>query len=210
MIFIGNITVKMKDDTLFLDYLGKNYENVKTKLKMLCGRNGQQFSEDFYHEAIIRCTKAIQKKGKLNDTSPYGIESYLIKSYMNLPREEARSCKNSKRDNNYNSDNIQELYNEYYNKNNDTSTNKVAGDLYLDFSTLYIVMAVEKNFPPEDLYLFKLKYICSMTYKDIAARTKIKGARQRILFVKQWVQNNITKEQIKSAFSERFDDILPE
>ena len=207
MIFIGNITVKMKDDTLFLDYLGKNYENVKTKLKMLCGRNGQQFSEDFYHEAIIRCTKAIQKKGKLNDTSPYGIESYLIKSYMNLPREEARSCKNSKRDNNYNSDNIQELYESWYNTNNTSATEKIQSDLYKDFSTLYIMTMVEQNFDQEHFYLFRIKTLGGLTYKQVCERSNCKGCRQKILEVKEWLKQNVTKEDVTKAYYEIYGEL---
>ena len=67
----------MQDNEKFLKHIGDNYADVELKLKMLCGRNKQKYNEDAFHEAIIRCHTAITKKGKLNDSSAYGIESYL-------------------------------------------------------------------------------------------------------------------------------------
>ena len=81
------IRLIMTDAELFLDYIGKHYNNIQQKLKMLCGKNKQPYSQDYFHESIIRCTNAIQKKGKLNDTSNYGIQAYLIRSYFNLDKE---------------------------------------------------------------------------------------------------------------------------
>lgn len=194
----------------FLNYCGKHYEEIEQKIKMLCGRNGHQFNKDYLHSIILRCYKAVKKKGKLNDDSDYGIQSYIIVSYFNMVREEARSAKNAKRDLNYTSDNISSLYEQYYNENNDSSRVKIAKDLFLDFSTLYLITVVEKNFPPEDAYLFKIKHLANMTYRDVFNKTNIKGCRQRILDVKKWLQENVTKEELKNAFNKQFNDILPE
>lgn len=198
----------MKVEDTFINYINSHYEDIKTKLKMLSGRNKQKFDEDIYHEALLRCYNAIKKKGKLNDTSAYGMESYLIRSYFNLIKEEARSCKNSKRDKNITSDNISSLYEQYYNDNNVTARNKILGDLYKDFSTLYIMTLVEDHFDSEHFYLFKLKHLCMMTYKEVCEKANCKGCRTKILEVKDWLKTNVTKEMVNKAFYELYGDLL--
>ena len=96
----------MEDATIFLNYINDNYDKVGGTLKLLSAQRKMKYSEDAFHESILRCHKAISKKGYLKDKSPYGITSYLIRSYFNLINEEKRSAKVRKRDMNYNSDNI--------------------------------------------------------------------------------------------------------
>lgn len=203
---------KMENETpdcqIFINHVGSHYKEIETKLKMLSGRNRQPFDKDAYQEVIIKCYKRIQKKGQLNDKTPYGIESYLIKSYFNYLIDIKRSAEKQKRDLNYNSDNIQDLYEEFYNANNDTARTKIASDLFKDFSILYILTKVEDNFDDESFYLFRLKHLCEMTYKQVYEETKIKGARQKILEVKAWVQDNVAKEDIKNAFNAVYGELL--
>ena len=168
-----------------------------------------KYSEDAFHESILRCHKAIEKKGKLNDTTPYGIESYLIRSYFNLVLEVKRSCSHSKRDLNYNSDNIGGLYEDYYNSTNTDARIKIINDMYKDFSVLYIVMLVEQNFDQEHLYLFKMKeLIPDMTYKKLAEKTQMKAVRQKVVEVKNWLKANVTKEMIKEEFFSIYGDLI--
>lgn len=198
----------MNDQTIFINHINKNYEDIVTKLKILCGQRHQSFDEDIFHESILRCHKAITKKGKLNDTSPYGIESYLIRSYFNLVLETKRSCQHSKRDMNYNSDNIGELYEDWYNNHNNDAITKIKSDLYKDFSTLYIMMKVEEQFDNEHFYLFKLKTLCEMTYKQLCEKTSVKGCRQKVVEVKNWLKENLSKEEINNAFYQMYGELL--
>lgn len=194
--------------TKFLTYIGQHYEEIQTKLKMLCGRNKQAYDEDGYHEAVIRCYKAIEKKGTMTDPSPYGMESYLIRSYFNYIKEEARSCKIAKRDRNITSDNIDVVYEDWYNSNHNDSRQKIVNDLYNDFSTLYIMHKVEDTFDGEHFYLFRLKTLCEMTYKQLSTSTGIRGCRQKVVEVKRWLQQNLTKEEVNNAFYKMYGDIL--
>ena len=199
----------MEDATIFLNYINDNYDKVGGTLKLLSAQRKMKFDEDAFHESILRCHKAIEKKGFLKDKSPYGITSYLIRSYFNLINEENRSAKVKKRDLNYNSDNIGGLYEDYYNSNFTDARQKVVSDLFKDFSVLYIMMVVEENFDNESFYLFKLKELCKdMTYKKLSDKTKIKGVRQKVVTVKKWVQANITKDMIRKEFYEIYGDIL--
>lgn len=199
----------MEDATIFLNYVNDHYKEVGGTLKLLSAQRKMKFDEDAFHETILRCHKAISKKGYLKDKSPYGITSYLIRSYFNLINEEKRSAKVKKRDMNYNSDNIGGLYEDYYNSNFTDAKQKVVSDLFKDFSVLYIMMVVEQQFDNESFYLFKLKeLIPDMTYKKLSEKTSLKGVRQKVVTVKKWVQANISKEDIRKEFYLIYGDII--
>ena len=199
----------MSDAEIFIQYINDNYDKVGGTLKLLSAQRKQKFDEDAFHESILRCHKAISKKGYLKDKSAYGITSYLIRSYFNLINEEKRSAKVKKRDMNYNSDNIGGLYEDYYNSHNTDARQKVVSDLFKDFSVLYIMMVVEENFDNESFYLFKLKeLIPDMTYKKLSEKTGLKGVRQKVVTVKKWVQQNISKEDIRKEFYLIYGDII--
>ena len=199
----------MEDATIFINYINDNYDKVGGTLKILCSQRHQRFDEDAYHESILRCHKAITKKGKLDDKSPYGITSYLIRSYFNLVLENKRACVNSKRDMNYDDDNIGELQEEWSLKNQVDAKQKILGDMFRDYAVLYIMFAVEANFDSESFYLFKIKQLQpGMTYKKLSELTQMKGVRQKVVTVKKWVQQHITKEDIRKSFYEDYGDLL--
>ena len=55
----------MKDHTIFINYISDHYDEVKQTLKILSGQRNQSFNEDAFHDSIIRCHKAIEKKGAI-------------------------------------------------------------------------------------------------------------------------------------------------
>jgi hypothetical protein len=199
----------MSDAEIFIQYINNNYKEVGGTLRILCAQRNQKFDEDAFHETILRCHKAIEKKGFLKDKSAYGIQSYLIRSYFNIVLEEKRSAKNAKRDRNYNSDNIGGLYEDYYNSNNVDARQKVISDMFKDFAVLYIMMVVEQQFDNEHFYLFKLKELVpNMTYKKLAEKTGIKAVRSKVVEVKKWVQCNVSKDDIRKEFYLIYGDII--
>ena len=50
------------DQEKFISYIGAHYDSIKGKLKMLCRKNGQPFSEDSYHDVILKCHRQLQRK----------------------------------------------------------------------------------------------------------------------------------------------------
>lgn len=200
---------ELKDQDIFIRYINDHYQKVGDTLKILCNQRHQKFDEDTFHESILRCHKAITKKGKLDDKSPYGITSYLIRSYFNLVLENKRACVNSKRDMNYDDDNIGELQEEWSQKNQVDAKQKILGDMLKDFSVLYIMMVAESNFDSEHFYLFRLKQLQpGMTYKKLAEVTQMKGVRQKVVEVKKYIQQNVTKEMIRKEFYDIYGDII--
>ena len=114
-----------------------------------------------------------------------------------------------KRDMNINSDNINDIYEVWYNDNFSDAKVKIVNDLFKDFSVLYIMAMVEDNWDSEHFYLFRIKTLTpNMTFKKLADITKIKGSRKKTIEVIRWVKENIKKEEIRKVFYELYGDII--
>lgn len=198
----------ISDQDKFINYINGHYDELQCKYKAFCSLNNYKWDWDIFQDTILKCYEAISKKGKLNDTSSQGIENYFFIAFKLNVMREGQYARNQKRDLNIDSDSINELYETWYNDNNTTSRHKLISDLFTDFSTLYIMTKVEENFPQEDFYLFKLKTLCSMTYKQIQDKTKAKKVRQRIVDIKNWLKSNITKDIVKEAFYVVYGNII--
>lgn len=197
----------MEDNTAVTAYftcISQNYNNLKQVCNDVCKRNKEQYSEDAINDTIIQVHKIIQKKGKLDDMSDNGIMRYFVRSYVNNLRMEKRYAYHKKRDYNI----TQEEFNDRYEQSLSSKRDKIIKDLLEDFSVLYIMKLVELNFPPEQLYLYKLKMICNKTYKQIHDETRIKKSRDKIIEVNKWVKQNLTRDVIKKEFFDIYGDLI--
>ena len=199
----------MEDKTRFINYINDHYNQLKLKYRRFCIEKDYQWDEDIFSDTILSCYSAIEKKGKLNDTTPQGIENYFFRSFKQNLQREKQYCRVSKRDLNYSSENINEVYEEWYNENNSPAKTKLLNDLWKDFATLYILTRVEDNFDAEHFRLFRLKYLVpSMTYKKLQEKTQAKKCRQKVVNVKNWVKDNVTKQEIKKVFTLMYGDLI--
>lgn len=198
----------MEDKELFINYISEHYDLLKNRYKKFCSEKQYTFDEDVYQSTIIKCYDAIDKKGNLEDTTPYGIESYFFRSFKQNLQREKQYARNEKRDCNYTSDEVESLYEDYVNQTEKSSNQKLKNDLYVDFATLYLMSKVEDNFDPEHFYLFRIKTLGNLTYKQLQQKTNIKGARQKVIDVKNFLKNNVTKEEINDAFQQLYGDLL--
>ena len=205
-----NGVIVMTDAELFLNHINENYTKLKWKYYRFCIENHLSWDEDIYSDTILKCYETIEKKGKMQNNTPYGIESYFFLAFKNNIRNEQRYCRSRLRDKNISSDNINDLYEEWYNQNNDTATKKIEKDLFQDFSVFYLMLRVEEHFDPEYVYLFKVKTLTpNMTFKKLAETCKnIKSTRKKILEVQHWIKENITKEEIRKEFYELYGNII--
>lgn len=197
----------MEDNTAVTAYftcINQNYNNLKQVCKDVCKRNKEQYSEDALNDTVIQIHKIIQKKGKLDDMSDNGIMRYFVRSYVNNLRMEKRYAYHKKRDYNI----TQEEFNDRYEQSLSSKRDKIIKDLLEDFSVLYIMKLVELNFPPEQLYLYKLKMICNKTYKQIHDETRIKKSRDKIIEVNKWVKQNLTRDVIKKEFFDIYGGLI--
>lgn len=198
----------MKDQDLFLNFINQNYVDLKNKYWKFCQENYYDWDEDVYSDTIIRCYDIIERNG-LKDKSPYGIESYFFKAFVNNIRNERNYSRIKKRDFNITSDNINDIYEAWYNKTQDSSKVKLVNDLFKDFAILYIMTRVEANFDAEHFYLYRLKSLVpDMTFKRLAETTKIKASRLKTIEVQRWVKDNIKKEDVRTAFFQIYGDLI--
>lgn len=198
----------MEDEKIFINYINDHYDLLKNKYKKFCNEKQYTFDEDVFSDTIIKCYDAIEKKGSLDDKTPYGIESYFFKSFKQNLQREKQYARNEKRDCNFTSDEVESLYEDYVNQTEKSSHTKLKNDLYVDFATLYLMSKVEEHFDEEHFYLFRIKNLCNLTYKQLQAKTNIKGARQKVIDVKNFLKNNVTKEEINDAFQQLYGDLL--
>ena len=198
----------MEDHTLFLNYISDNYKDLYFKYRQFCKEKQYEWDEDIFQDTIIKCFDTITKNGKLKDPSPQGIENYFFISFKTNLKREKQYARNLKRDLNYTTEKVSEAYESWYNSFHTSSTEKLKSDLWKDFSTLYLMTKVEEAFDQEHFYLFKLKHLCGMTYSQLAQKTNLKGCRQKVLEVKEWLKENVTKAQIKEAFYALYGDLL--
>lgn len=207
VIFIAKLE-KVNDQDKFINYISQHYDELQCKYRTFCGLNGYNWDWDIFQDTIIKCFDAIAKKGKLLDTTPQGMENYFFIAFKLNIKREGQYARVQKRDLNVTSDNINEVYEEWYNENHTTSRQKLLTDLWKDFSTLFIMNVVESNFPEEDFYLFKLKTLCGMTYKQVQEKTQAKKVRQRVCDIRNWLKTNVKKEDVKAAFYEIYGNLI--
>ena len=188
----------------YYDIVGKNYKHLIHICKEVCKKNREQYSEDILNDTVIQIHNIIKKKGQLDDMSEKGILNYFTRSYVNNLRCEKRYAYIKKRDHNI----TQEEFNERYEKSLTSKQDKIIHDLLEDFSVLFIMKQVELHFDAEHYYLFKLKTLCGMTYKQVHDKTHIKKSRDKILEVSKWVKENFTRKMIKEEFMDIYSDLF--
>lgn len=199
----------MLDKDIFINYINDNYKTLKNKYRRFCKEKQYDWDEDIFSDTILSCYTAIERKGGLDDKSNQGIENYFFRSFKQNLQREKQYCRVSKRDLNYNSDNILDLYEEWYNEHHTSERTKLLSDLYKDFATLYILTKVEDNFDAEHFLLFRLKYLVpQMTYKKLQEKTKAKKCRQKVIEVRDWIRANISKNDINKAFNKMYSDLI--
>lgn len=190
----------------FLNHVNDNYQRlVNTALLMFNNSKKKiEFSPDIFQDTIIKCYERLKIKQSMKDDSSKGMDNYFLKSLFLNTLCEKRYAYIKKR--NCNVD-VNDMLSQKDN-GDDKRHSKLVNDLYVDFSVLYILMKIEDHFDQEHFYLYRLKAICNLTYKQICERTKVKGARNMILEVQTWIKDNIKKEEIDKLFQELYGNLI--
>lgn len=195
----------MGDAIKFINTVNDNYETIKKELQSYCDSVGEKFDEDIFQDTIIKCYTLIDKNGEMKDSSYQGCKNFMFQAFKRNLKREQQYARNQKRD-----ANITNLskHNEVYLNSKLTSEEKLKSDLYKDFATLYLMKKVEEQFDGEHFYLFRLKTFTNMTYAQLSEKTGIKGCRQKVVDVKNWLKDNVKQQDIKDEFDEIYGDLL--
>lgn len=195
----------MEDATKFINTVNDNYSTIKKELQSYCDSVGERFDEDIFQDTILKCYTLISKNGEMKDSSYQGCKNFMFQAFKRNLKREQQYARNQKRDANVT--NLSK-HNEVYLNSKLTQEEKLKSDLYKDFATLYLLKQVEEQFDGEHFYLFRLKTFTNMTYAQLAEKTGIKGCRQKVVDVKNWLKDNVKQQDIKDEFDEIYGDLL--
>lgn len=195
----------MEDAVKFINTVNDNYSTIKKELQSYCDSVGQSFDEDIFQDTILKCYTLIEKNGEMKDSSYQGCKNFMFQAFKRNLKREQQYARNQKRDGNVT--NLSK-HNEVYLNSKLTQEEKLKSDLYKDFATLYLMKKVEEQFDDEHFYLFRLKTFTNMTYAQLAEKTGIKGCRQKVVDVKNWLKDNVKQQEIKDEFDEIYGDLL--
>jgi len=187
----------------FLQWVADNYEYLKQHHMAYCLNTKQKWNEDIFCDTYLKIAERILKDG-IKDDSDKGFENYFFMAFKLNTKREAQYCRNRKKDDNADI----AFVNEQYKNSLLTQEEKLLQDLKKDFSVLFILAAVEQNFPAEHFNLFRQKFLSNLTYKQLADRTGLKGVRQKVVDVKNWLKENVTKEMVDEAFNRKYGNFF--
>ena len=195
----------MDSALIFINYINNHYQELYNRFQAFCNNKNYKFDEDIFQDTIVKCYNLINRKG-LEDISDKGIENYFFMSFKQNLQRESQYARNQKRDDNV--VNITGAYSEYLNSLL-TQKEKLKSDLYKDFATLYLLSAAEEHFDYEHFNLLRQKtFDKNMTYQKLQEKTGLKGVRQKVVDVKNWLKNNVSQSEVKREFEAIYGDLF--
>jgi hypothetical protein len=195
----------MDKELVFINYINDHYQELYNRFQAFCNDKNYQFDEDIFQDTVLKCYNLIKRKG-LEDISDKGIENYFFMSFKQNLQREKQYARNQKRDGNV--VDLSGVYERYTNTLL-TEREKLQADLYKDFATLYLLSKAEEHFDYEHFYLFRLKtFDKNMTYQKLQEKTGLKGVRQKVVDVKNWLKQNVKQSDVRSEFEAIYGDFL--
>lgn len=187
--------------SIFLKFANYNYEDFKKKWRKYLYDKQIDFDEDVYSETILKVYDYINKNG-INDTTESGMANYWFRAFNTNIKREKQYSRNINRD--CNIDAYEALDKET--NGDDELKLKIRRQVFDDWSVVRILRLVEDNFDSISFHCFRLYYVLDkMTYSRLREITKVKDAKKRVVEIKNWLKDNLTKKQLEKEFSKYYD-----
>ena len=185
----------------FLKFANDHYEDYKKKWAKYLYDRQVDFDEDVFSETVLKVYDYINTNG-IKDDSESGFANYFFKAFnINIKREKQYS-RNVNRDKNI--DATEELSKEM--NGEDELKLKIRRHVFEDWSIVYILRLVEDNFDSISFHCFRLYYILDkMTYSKLREITKVPDSKKRVVTIKNWLKDNLTKQKMEKEFSKYYD-----
>lgn len=185
----------------FLKFANEHYEDYKKKWAKYLYDKQVDFDEDVFSETVLKVYDYINTNG-IKDDSDSGLANYWFKSFNTNIKREKQYSRNVNRDKNI--DATEELSKEM--NGEDELKLKIRRHVYEDWSIVYILRLVEDNFDSISFHCFRLYYILDkMTYSKLREITKVPDSKKRVVTIKNWLKDNLTKQQMEKEFSKYYD-----
>lgn len=182
----------------WMETIGREYDTIKEACRINSLKKGRDWNEDVFEDSIVLCFESICRNG-LKDTSSQGCRSYLFSAYnMNLIHEAVIPYNSRKVDD-------EELVNNYDPLDERECEQKVKEQLFNDFAVVRILELAECNVDSLSFYCFRLKNLLpKISYQKLVRLTKIKNAKARCKSVADWLKENVTEEELRKEFEEKY------
>ena len=186
------------DADLFMETIGKNYEALKVGCRANQLKSNKPWSEDAFQDTVVLCYETIQRRG-IRDKSDQGIRNYFFNAFrMNVLHEAVLPYNSRKVDD-------EDLVNNYDPLDERDCEQKVKEQLFNDFAVVRILELAEANCDPLSFYCYRLKFLIDkMPYQRLVNITKIKSAKARVKSVIEWIKENVTEEELRKEFEEKY------
>jgi len=192
---------KSEQSSRFLKFANDHYEDYKKKWAKYLYDRQVDFDEDVFSETILKVYDYINTNG-IKDDSDSGLANYWFKSFNTNIKREKQYSRNVNRDKNI--DATEELSKEM--NGEDELQLKIRRHVFEDWSIVYILRLVEDNFDQISFHCFRLYYILDkMTYSKLREITKVPDSKKRVVTIKNWLKDNLTKQQMEKEFSKYYD-----
>ena len=193
---------KSEQSSRFLKFANEHYEDYKKKWAKYLYDRQVDFDEDVFSETVLKVYDYINTNG-IKDDSDSGLANYWFKSFNTNIKREKQYSRNVNRDKNI--DATEELSKEM---NGEYELQlKIRRHVYEDWSIVYILRLVEDNFDQISFHCFRLYYILDkMTYSKLREITKVPDSKKRVVTIKNWLKDNLTKQQMEKEFSAYYDN----
>ena len=187
----------------WMEVISLKYNEIKEGFTMECRKTMTDFDEDIFHSTIISCYNTIKLKG-LTDLTEQGMKNYLFKSFKMNTKRETLYMRNARRDFNISGSDAMSIY-EKNGLYEETTEEKIRKQLLNDYSVVYILNLVEKNFDTISFYCFRLKWLIpKMTYQKLREITKVRDCKKRCIDIMKWLKENINEADILTEFEKKY------
>lgn len=192
---------KSEQSSRFLKFANEHYEDYKKKWAKYLYDRQVYFDEDVFSETVLKVYDYINTNG-IKDDSDSGLANYWFRAFNTNIKREKQYSRNVNRDKNI--DATEELSKEM--NGEDELKLKIRRHVYEDWSIVYILRLVEDNFDSISFHCFRLYYILDkMTYSKLREITKVPDSKKRVVTIKNWLKDNLTKQQMEKEFSKYYD-----
>lgn len=191
---------------MYLEWVGKNLPQLQERMKKYCANQRLEYDEDIFSDTYVKIFEKIRKNG-LKDTTEEGMLNYTFIAFKINTLREPQYARNKKRNLNVEDGDLNTLYEDFL-EGEITQREKLVADLFKDFAVIHILHLVEEHFDPEHFKLFQMKFLGDMTFKELRRKSGVKGARDKVKEVMEWLKANVTKDEVRENFFEIFSEII--
>lgn len=186
----------------YLELINSKLLLLKAKWMKYTNEKQIEWDDDVYSDTILKVYEKILQDG-ITDESESGMLNYLFKAFMMNIKRDKQYSRNAYRDNNIDaSDELDKQFN-----GEDELELKIRRNVYDDWAVVYLLQLVEKKFDSLSFYCFRLYYIIpKMTYEKLREITKVKDCKKRVVTIKKWLKENVTKQELEGKFIKYYDN----